>query len=68
MCVAFRWCHSHAQLADMLTKLNSSTTDTWRYSLRCGSWQLIYDPEFESANHRANRGLSILEPLNGISN
>ena len=62
---ALRWCHSHAQLADMMTKLNSSTTATWEYFLKRGSWRLIYDPDFESAKKRAKRGLQILSEDTG---
>ena len=46
--------------ADMMTKLKSSTTATWEYFLKRGSWRLIYDPEFESAKKRAKKGLQIL--------
>ena len=58
---ALRWCHSQAQLADMMTKNNASTTETWYYFQNRGSWRLIYDPEFTSAKNRAKKGLKIIE-------
>ena len=58
---ALRWCHSHAQLADMMTKLNGSTQETWRFFRESASWKLVYDPEFVSAKRRAMQGLTILE-------
>ena len=57
-----RWCHSHAQLADMMTKYNTSTTATWEYFRHRGQhWRLIYGPDFVSAKNRAKKGLKILE-------
>eukprot|EP00974_Lingulodinium_polyedra_P072876 7054229-Lingulodinium_polyedra.AAC.1 len=60
-----RWCHSHAQLADMMTKRNASTDATWGYYLSRKTWRLVYDPEFESAKKRAKRGLEIIQKDDG---
>ena len=59
-----RWCHSHAQLADMITKYNASTVETWRFFHERQSWKLAYDPDFVSAERRAQKGLTILDDHN----
>ena len=59
-----RWCHSHAQLADMMTKYNASTVETWRFFHERQSWKLVYDPDFVSAKKRAQKGLTILDDQN----
>jgi hypothetical protein len=52
-------------MADMLTKMNSSTQETWRFFQERASWKLIYDPEFVSAKKRVLRGLTILQDDTG---
>ena len=62
-----RWCHSHAHLADMMTKYNASTGETWRFFHERQSWKLVYDPDFVSAKKRAQKGLTILDDQNVVS-
>ena len=45
----------------MMTKLNASTSETWRYYLARGTWRLIYDPDFVSAKNRNKKGLRIID-------
>ena len=54
-----RWCHSEAQLADMLTKDSEKAREPWRLLCkRGGTWRLIYDPDYVSARKRKAQGLS----------
>ena len=57
-----RWCHSAAQLGDVVTK----DSDTARAPLelfvrRCFRLKFVHDLKCESSRNRAKRGLDILE-------
>ena len=57
-----RWCHSAAQLGDVVTKDSDTARAPWELFVRRGfRWKLIHDPKFESSRNRAKRGLDILE-------
>ena len=57
-----RWCHSAAQLGDVVTKDSDAARAPWELFVRRGfRWKLVHDPKFESLRNRANRGLDILE-------
>ena len=51
-----RWCHSAAQLGDVVTKDSDVACEPWE--LR---WKLIHDPKFESSRNRAKRGIDTLD-------
>ena len=57
-----RWCHSAAQLGDVVTKDSDAARAPWelfvRRSLR---WKLIHDPKFDSSQNRAERGIDTVE-------
>ena len=56
-----RWCHSAAQLGDVVT--NSDTARApWELFVRRGFWwKLVHDPKDESSRNHAKRGVDILE-------
>ena len=55
-----RWCHSAAQLGDVVTKESDAARAPWELFVRRGfRWKLIHDPKFESSRNRAKRGLDI---------
>ena len=57
-----RWCHSAAQLGDVVTKDSDTARAPWELCVRRSfRWKLIHDPKVESSQHRAKRGLDILE-------
>ena len=57
-----RWCHSAAQLGDVVTKDCDAARDPCELFVRRDfRWKLIHDPKFESSRNRAKRGLDILE-------
>ena len=57
-----RWCHSAAQLGDVVTKDSDAARAHWELFVRGGfRWKLIHDPKFESSQNRAKRGLDTLE-------
>ena len=59
-----RWCHSAAQLGDVVAKDSDAARAPWELFVRLGfRWKLIHDPKFESSRNRAKRGLDILEEL-----
>ena len=57
-----RWCHSAAQLGDVVTKHSDVARAPWELFVRRGfRWNLIHDPKFESLRNRAKRGLDTLD-------
>ena len=59
-----RWCHSAAQLGDVVTKDSDAARDPWELFVSRGfRWKLIHDPKFESSRNRAKRGLDTLDEL-----
>ena len=57
-----RWCHSAAQLGDVVTKDSDTARAPWELFIRRGFWwKLTHDPKCESSRNRAKRGLDILE-------
>ena len=45
-----RWCHSAAQLGDVVTKDTDAARAPWELFVRRGfRWKLIHDPKFESS-------------------
>ena len=57
-----RWCHSAAQLGDVVTKESDAACAPWELFVRRGyRWKLIHDSQFESSRNRAKNGLDILE-------
>ena len=59
-----RWCHSPAQLGDVVTKDSDAARASWELFVRRGfRWKLIHDRKFESSRNRAKRGLDIFEEL-----
>ena len=56
-----RWCHSAAQLGDVVTKDSDTARTPWELFVRRGfRRKTILDPKFESSRNRAKRGLDIL--------
>ena len=56
------WCHSVAQLGDVITKDSDTARAPWELFVRRGfRWKSIHDPNIESSRNRAKRGLDILE-------
>ena len=59
-----RWCHSAAQLGDVVTKDSDAARAPWELFVRRGfRWKLIHDPKFESSRNRARRGIDTLDEL-----
>ena len=59
---ALRWCHSAAQLSDIVTKDSEAARAPWELFVKRGyRWKLIHDPSFESARNRSKRGLDVLD-------
>ena len=57
-----RWCHSAAQLGDVVTKDSDVARAPWEMFVRRGfRWKLIHDPKFESSRNRAKRGIDTLD-------
>ena len=56
-----RWVHSHAEVADGLTKVSGPAQQRLRAFLEAPGWKVVEDQQFESAKRRARRGLGILE-------
>ena len=57
-----RWCHSAAQLGDVVTKDSDAARAPWELFVRRGFlWRSLHDPKFESSRNRARRGHDILE-------
>ena len=51
-----RWCHSAAQLGDVVTKDSDTARAPWELFVQRGlRWKLIHDPKFESSRNRAQR-------------
>ena len=56
------WCHSAAQLGDVVTKDSDAARAPWDLFVRRGfRWKLIHDPMFESSRNRAKRGIDTLD-------
>ena len=50
-----RWCHSAAQLGDVVTN-GSDTARAWElFVRRAFRWNMIHDPEVEAPRNGANR-------------
>ena len=57
-----RWCHSAAQLGDVVTKDSDAACALWELFVRRGfRWKLIHDPKFECLAKRAKRGIDTLD-------
>ena len=57
-----RWCHSAAQLGDVVTKDSGAARAPWELFVRRGfRWKLIHDPKFQSSRNRAKRGIDTLD-------
>lgn len=56
-----RWVHSHAQLADGLTKYDIEAIRLLNDFILNGIWRLVHDPEFESARKGFKKTLKVLE-------
>ena len=44
-----RWCHSEANVADALTKLDNRSHELLRKFLQSKVWRIVWDPDFTSA-------------------
>ena len=44
-----RWCHSEANVADALTKLDNRAHDLLRKFLQSKVWRIVWDPDFTSS-------------------
>ena len=63
-----RWCHSAAQLGDVVTKDSDAARAPWELFVRRGfRWKLIHDPKFESSRNRAKRGIELWTNLRTTS-
>ena len=57
-----RWCHSAAQLGDVVTKDSDVARAPWELFVRRGfRWKLIHDPKFVSSRNRAKRRIDTLD-------
>ena len=57
-----RWCHSAAQLGDVVTRDSDAARVPWELFVRRGfRWKLVHDPKFESSRNRAERGIDTLD-------
>ena len=56
-----RWCHSGAQLADMMTKNTVKSREAFDLFLNRGDWKIVYDSEYVSEKNRKKKGLETLE-------
>ena len=57
-----RWCHSAAQLGDVVTQDSDAARAPWELFVRRGfRWKLIHDPKFEPSRNRAKRGIDTLD-------
>ena len=56
-----RWLHSHAMLADGMTKDNNQACQLMRQFLMTLHWKLVIDKNFISARKRSAAGKGILE-------
>ena len=57
-----RWVHSHAQIADGLTKGSWQAFGVLKLFLEKQEWRLIYDEHFMSARKRSALGKGIFDP------
>ena len=63
-----RWCHSAAQLGDVVTKESDAARAPWELFVRRGfRWKLIHDPKCESSRNRAKRGIALWTNLRTTS-
>ena len=44
-----RWCHSEANVADALTKLDNRAHELLRKFLQSKVWRIVWDPDFTSS-------------------
>ena len=59
-----RWCHSAAQLGDVVTKDSDAARAPWELIVRRGfRWKVIHDAKFESSRNRAKRGIDTQDEL-----
>ena len=57
-----RWCHSAAQLGDVVTKGSDAARAPWELFVRRGfRWKLTHDPKFEPSRNRAKRGIDTFD-------
>ena len=57
-----RWCHSAAQLGNVVTRDSDAARAPWELFVRRGfRWKLMHDLIFESSRNRAKLGLDMLE-------
>ena len=57
-----RWCHSAAQLGDVVTKDSDAARAPWELFARRGfRWKLVHGPKFQSSRNRAKRGFDTLD-------
>ena len=54
---ALRWCHSGAQLSDVMTKDAVRARQAWDLFVQRGRWKLIYDGAFISEKKRKQCGV-----------
>ena len=52
-----KWCHSGAQLADVMTKDSPKARQAYDLLSQRKSWKLVFDPEFTSEKNRRKQGL-----------
>lgn len=62
-----RWVHSHAMLADGLTKVSSTAIRILRAFIRKPLWRLVFDENFMSARKRTMAGLEIFDEVKATS-
>ena len=63
-----RWCHSAAQLGDVVTKTQMQHVHLGNCSFVRGfRWKLLHDPKFESSRNRAKRGIELWTNLRTTS-
>ena len=61
---SLRWCHSAAQLADVMTKDTPESRAPWELlTRRKYMWKLVYDPTFTAARKRTKAGYDVLDYL-----
>ena len=54
-----RWCHSAAQLGDVVTEDSDAARALWElFVRRVFRWKLVHDFKFESSRNRANVDLT----------
>ena len=57
-----RWCHSAAQLGDVVTIDSNTARVPWELFVRRGfHWKLIHELKFETSRNRSKRGIDTLD-------